>query len=335
MVKLRAVAALGVGAGASIISANGAARQREPARLVAPTTVSGHVTLLGPDARPSREVGDAIVYLELVAPPPRPVAVAPAPTPAPTPPPLAAAAPRDTVSALWEMMRELRQTVAELRDAVRQLRVQLAGGPAATLPAGVLVDSAPAVSVPATTPRPAPIESVAPAALPAPRAIRSTVMAMRQKTFEPHVRVVEVGGLVEFPNRDPFSHNVFSTTSGGAFDLGLYSRGESRGVTFRRAGTYAIYCNIHSKMSAFVVAVPSALHAQVRPDGAFSIDGVPAGRYRVHAWHERAPEQVTTITVGERPLPDVQVTLDARSFRPTAHLNKFGQPYSMVTRDAY
>jgi hypothetical protein len=161
------------------------------------------------------------------------------------------------------------------------------------------------------------------------------VIAMRQKEFIPHVRVVEVGGAVEYPNRDPFSHNVFSSTPGGAFDLGLYPRGESRAAVFRRPGAYSIFCNIHAKMSAFVIAVPSPHYAHPSSDGRFSIDGVPPGRYRLRVWHERAPEQATVVTVGDRGLGDVAVTLDARTFRPASHLNKFGQPYPAAGRDDY
>jgi len=55
----------------------------------------------------------------------------------------------------------------------------------------------------------------------------------------------------------------------------------------------------------------------------------------VHAWHERAPERVATITVAERPVSDVALTLDARTFRAAEHLNKIGQPYRATPRDAY
>ena len=47
----------------------------------------------------------------------------------------------------------------------------------------------------------------------------------RNKSFEPHVLVVPVGSVVEFPNRDPFFHNVFSLFDGKRFDLGLYEAG--------------------------------------------------------------------------------------------------------------
>ena len=47
------------------------------------------------------------------------------------------------------------------------------------------------------------------------------------KTFEPHILIVPVGTMVEFPNKDPFFHNIFSLYDGRRFDLGLYESGSS------------------------------------------------------------------------------------------------------------
>ncbi|MGE5749472.1 MAG: hypothetical protein ACM31F_05900, partial [Gemmatimonas sp.] len=85
----------------------------------------------------------------------------------------------------------------------------------------------------------------------------SGTIVMRGREFIPHVKPVLAGGSVQFPNQDPFSHNVFSNGSLGAFDLGLYRRGSSRSAKFAHVGVYPVYCNIHSKMVSFVVAVPS------------------------------------------------------------------------------
>src|SRR5690349_10459614 len=43
----------------------------------------------------------------------------------------------------------------------------------------------------------------------------------QHKRFDPHVLVVPVGSVIDFPNLDPFLHNVFSMFNGKRFDLGL------------------------------------------------------------------------------------------------------------------
>jgi plastocyanin len=163
---------------------------------------------------------------------------------------------------------------------------------------------------------------------------RRATIAMRTREFLPHVSIVAAGGSVDFPNQDPFSHNVFSNSELGRFDLGLYRRRDTRSATMSKPGVYAVYCNIHSKMSTFVIAVPSRHVARVDNKGAFVLRNVPPGTYEVYAWHERASEKHTRVTVGSGDVT-VAISLDARGFVPGPHLNKFGQPYAVTRADRY
>lgn len=166
--------------------------------------------------------------------------------------------------------------------------------------------------------------------------MRSRVIAMRGREFQPHVAIVLAGGSVAFPNQDPFSHNVFSNVDLGPFDLGLYRRGATRSATFARAGVYPIYCNIHSMMVSFVVAVPTPWATQPDASGHFTMSGVPAGRYIVHAWHERGAREVTReIVVPENGVDKLDLTIDARTYVEAPHLNKFGRPYALIRDDRY
>lgn len=171
----------------------------------------------------------------------------------------------------------------------------------------------------------------------APRpALRETTIAMTGREFVPHVRTILAGGSVAFPNQDPFSHNVFSNAEAGPFDLNLYRRGVSRAQTFARPGIYPIYCNIHSRMVSFVIAVPTPYVATVAPDGRFMIPDVPAGTYVLHAWHERAGGTVTReIVVPSTGLSGQHIVLDARAYVAGPHLNKFGLPYAASRADRY
>jgi plastocyanin len=167
-------------------------------------------------------------------------------------------------------------------------------------------------------------------------ALRGGTIAMRGREFVPHVRIVLAGGSVAFPNEDPFSHNVFSNVDLGPFDLGLYPRRATRSAAFARPGVYPIYCNIHSKMVSFVVAVPSPWATQPDADGHFLMRDVPAGTYVLHAWHERGTVPVTReIVVPAAGISTLQLAIDARTYVAAPHYNKFGRPYAVIRDDRY
>ena len=158
------------------------------------------------------------------------------------------------------------------------------------------------------------------------RPLRGAI-AMSGRAFVPRVRVVTPGSRVDFPNQDPFSHNIFSSTPGTTFDLGLYPSGKSKDALFRRSGAYAVFCNIHPLMTAFVVVAPSQWYAQAGNDGRWSIGDVPAGEYTLTVWHERAQSATQPITVTPAGVNGLATTLDARGYRFAEHKNKFGREY--------
>jgi plastocyanin len=161
---------------------------------------------------------------------------------------------------------------------------------------------------------------------------QSPELVQRNKRFEPHILVVRVGTVVQFPNRDPFFHNIFSLYDGKRFDLGLYEAGTTRSVRFDRPGVSFLFCNIHAEMSAAVVAVDSPYFAISDRQGRVKIANVPDGRYEVHVWYERGtPESlknlthVVEISESSRALPLLRV-MDNPDFT-LAHKNKYGQEY--------
>ncbi len=166
-------------------------------------------------------------------------------------------------------------------------------------------------------------------------------LLQRNKAFAPHVLVVQAGAMVQFPNQDPFFHNVFSLFAGKRFDLGLYEAGSSRSVRFDRPGASFLFCNIHPDMSAVIVVVPTPYYGLSDPSGRVTIAGVPDGRYQLRVWHERsAPdelknlEQSVTISVSARSLGPIRI-LDNGNFTLT-HKNKYGQDYvPPLTKAAY
>ena len=152
-------------------------------------------------------------------------------------------------------------------------------------------------------------------------------IAITDKTYAPHVVVVPLGSTVRFPNHDPFNHNVFSVSEPNSFDLGLYGRGEAKSYTFAHPGLVRVYCNVHPRMVAYVLVMENRYYAQPGSDGSFAIDNVPAGRYRLHVWHERIPSEVIKDVSAADGQPDLQIALNARGYKWEPHRNKYGRNY--------
>ena len=101
------------------------------------------------------------------------------------------------------------------------------------------------------------------------------VLAQQDKAFVPGLLAVPVGSTVDFPNRDPIFHNVFSLASPAPFDLGLYRLGASRPRTFSAPAAYRVFCNIHPQMSAFILVAPTSHVTVADAAGAWSLDLPP------------------------------------------------------------
>jgi len=165
-----------------------------------------------------------------------------------------------------------------------------------------------------------------------PPARPSPQVAQIDKSFDPHVLVIQAGTPVQFPNRDPFLHNVFSLFDGKRFDLGFYEAGSSKTVHFDRVGVSFLFCNIHPEMSAAVVAVDTPYFGLSNRAGRVSIPDVPDGRYQLNVWYERSlPEDLknasraVTISEAARSLEPVKV-IENPNFS-LEHKNKYGQDY--------
>ena len=165
-------------------------------------------------------------------------------------------------------------------------------------------------------------------------------LLQKNRTFIPHLQVIPAGSAVQFPNADPYFHNVFSLFAGKRFDLGLYEAGATKSVTFSRVGVSYIFCNIHPEMSAVVVALSSPLYGIANREDAISIRNVPLGNYTLHIWVEGVPEstlsaQTRRVHISSRNTDLGNVTLPIADTSPTSHSNKFGKPYAPVSKQPY
>lgn len=162
-------------------------------------------------------------------------------------------------------------------------------------------------------------------------------MAQRHQKFVPDLLVVPAGATVDFPNFDPYFHNVFSLGDNHTFDLGLYQAGHARSRRFTEPGVSFVFCNIHPRMSAVILTVPTRWYAVSDAAGKLELPPAPPGAYHLHVWYERARaaelnalERAVTVSADAHVLPAIAITEVAV---PATHLNKYGKAYD--TSQAY
>jgi hypothetical protein len=130
-----------------------------------------------------------------------------------------------------------------------------------------------------------------------PLPLRRAEMKQENETFIPRTLAVTKGSTVDFPNEDPFFHNVFSLSGAANFNLGRYPRGQTRSQTFNKAGVVKVYCQIHSHMSATILVLDHPYFTVPSSDGDYELPNLPPGDYTVVGWHERVGERAATVRV--------------------------------------
>ena len=137
--------------------------------------------------------------------------------------------------------------------------------------------------------------------------------------FVPFVSVVRDDHPFSVTNLDPVSHDlqVYERDDEHVFIMfhrpALTKTGTTETVKFtgeRREIT--MQCGMHSYMQGHGVAVDNPYYAITGLDGAFTIKDLPAGAYRVRAWHPLLGTQEQQITVAPGGTASLGFTFHAR-----------------------
>ena len=135
-----------------------------------------------------------------------------------------------------------------------------------------------------------------------------------KKTLPPWTGLEGTGALLTVTNNDPdILHNPHGYSVVGAsrktlFNKPLPSQGDVAEVTatlkkFKAKGKkkdthFFLQCDQHNFMEADARIVWNPYYAITGADGAFKIDGIPAGKYKVTAWQPYVGEVSQDVTVG-------------------------------------
>jgi plastocyanin len=96
-------------------------------------------------------------------------------------------------------------------------------------------------------------ESSGSAPAPSGEAQRAEKVEIVEFTYQPDPVTVQVGGKVIWQNEDTAPHTA--TADDGSFDTGTLERGKLKSETFKQAGTFTYFCQIHPTMHGTVEVV--------------------------------------------------------------------------------
>ena len=97
-------------------------------------------------------------------------------------------------------------------------------------------------------------------------------------------------------------------------------------------------CLIVGPMSAVIVVLKTPYLAVSQASGEFSIQDVPPGDYRLHLFHERAPEErirplERDLKIAETSVKLPEIVISESGFLQAPHKNKYGKEYPAVVVD--
>ncbi|MGD2062911.1 MAG: hypothetical protein PVF51_04940 [Nitrospirota bacterium] len=150
------------------------------------------------------------------------------------------------------------------REITRELKVDAAGGVAGAVV--VIID-------------PARGRAAAP---------RQLELVNENLAFSPRMQVATVGSDLAMVNHDEVFHNVHAFQHGRTlFNFALPRIDTVLHHKLRRPGLVSLQCDVgHEWMTAFIYVSTHPYAAVTDEAGHFRIDGLPAGEYRLAAWHE-------------------------------------------------
>lgn len=70
-------------------------------------------------------------------------------------------------------------------------------------------------------------------------------------SFSPKTLIVKAGDKVTWTNQDSMGHSA--TADERSFDTGVFNNGETKSITFGKAGSFAYHCSVHPSMTGTVV----------------------------------------------------------------------------------
>lgn len=129
--------------------------------------------------------------------------------------------------------------------------------------------------------------------------------------YAPRIFGVRVGQPLEMVNSDATMHNVHAMPMvNQEFNRGMPQLNSRMTQIFTAPEQMVRFkCDLHAWMNAYGGVMPHPFFAVTGADGAFSLTGVPPGKYELTVWHEKLGNSTQHIEIGNSQTVSVNFTL--------------------------
>ena len=121
--------------------------------------------------------------------------------------------------------------------------------------------------------------------------------------FKPFLGVMRNGGKLAAINKDPVLHNIHTYELLGRVKKTVFNVSQpdqntiTKTVKLKKGAAMKVECDAHDFMHAYTFVAKNPYFAVVKADGSYSIDNVPAGKYKIKAWHGFLKDQKGKVEV--------------------------------------
>ena len=140
--------------------------------------------------------------------------------------------------------------------------------------------------------------------------VPKTPVTMDQKgcQYEPKVLGIMAKQEIEIINSDPLLHNIHAYGK-NEFNVAMPTQGQRKKKKFKKAAVMvSMKCDVHPWMQSYIGVVKHPFFQVTGEDGAFSIEGLPAGTFTLAAVHPKLGEKTSEVTVADGASAEVSFT---------------------------
>ena len=139
-------------------------------------------------------------------------------------------------------------------------------------------------------------------------------IAQQSCMYRPRIQCGVVGQKVAITNADATMHNIHGYKEGGA--KSWFNQAQMGGAPpvkkeLKKAGVAAFKCDVHPWMAGYVYTTETGYCAVSAEDGSWALEGLPAGKWTITAWHEIYGEKTAEVTIEEGKEASLDITYSA------------------------